>query len=106
MKLRDFRREAIVLVKNHGIRNAGKILTGVGLGAMSYVALSHVIPSWKGQTEFDDKYKRVCAIVGLAAAASGAVMSDFSEHKYCITANKNGLSDEYLEVLDSIQKSE
>ncbi len=105
MKLRDFKREALILVKNHGIHNAGKILTGIGLGAMSYVALSHVVPSWKSQTEFDYKYKKVCAIVGLAAATSGVVMTDFSEHNRCLTANKNGLSEEYLAVLDVIPSS-
>jgi len=104
MKLRDFKREAIILIKNHGVHNAGKILGGIGVGALSYVALSQVIPSWKSQTKFDEKYKKVCAIVGLTAATSGFLMEDLSEHKHCLTAGKGTLSEDYLEVFDSLSK--
>lgn len=104
MKLKDFKREAVILVKNHGVHEAGKILVGIGIGALSYVALSQVIPSWKSQTEFDKKYKKACVIAGLIANTSGILMEDFSEHNHCITAVKEALSEDYLKELELLPK--
>lgn len=104
MKLEYFRKEAIVLVKNFGVHNAGKILMGVGTGALSYVGLSHIIPSWKSQTVFDEKYKKVCTIVGLAAVTSGTLMEDLSLNRTCLMADIGVLSPEYLATIDLVPK--
>lgn len=104
MKLRDFRRESLVLVKNHGVHNAGKIIGGIGIGALGYVALSQVVPSLRSQTKFDEKYKKAVAIVGLTAAFGGTLMEDLSENKKCITGCKGAFSEKYQATIDRLPK--
>jgi hypothetical protein len=104
MKLKDFGKESLVLIKNYGVNKIGRITSSVGVGMLGSVALSQVIPSWKSQTPFDEKYKKIVSIAGLTAAFGGLLAEDLSEHKQCIAACKGTFSNEYLAELDRLPK--
>lgn len=102
MKLRDFKREGFIFVKNAGVQNVGRALCGIGIGTLSFVGLTHIVPSWKIQGEFGEKYMKICSIVGVTAAMGGTLMGDLSIHRYGITANKGAYRDSYQSILDKL----